>query len=315
MKIRTYIGSDIKKLIEIWNQAFFHDKIDRKQFITQIILEENFSAEGMLVAEENGEILGFVNCVIRNMPIHAGHNFKKDEGYITAFAVADEEKVKSVGAELLESAEKYLYLHGVKTVTTGYYPTYISQGISKEYTSYVELFLSRGYSFAESMKRELSLSEYIPPDISDKKRRLSSEGYTVSTMKDEYVLSLINPNLPFSCSSWSYEYRVRLKNMDFGTIFIATKDNKIVGCCAFISEDNDGRFGPFGVNRDEQGKGIGTVLLHECLLEMKRRNLKRVWMQWTPVSGSAVSLYDKAGFKATREYLVFSKKIGDINEL
>ena len=71
------------------------------------------------------------------------------------------------------------------------------------------------------------------------------------------------------------------------------------------------RFGPFGVDDSEQGKGLGKILLHEALHSMKQRTIQGAWFLWTSEKSSAGHLYLKNGFKTYRTFHVMVKELAE----
>ena len=67
--------------------------------------------------------------------------------------------------------------------------------------------------------------------------------------------------------NWANEFERALFNNP-SSCFIAIKDKEVVG---FACYDTTGKgfFGPTGVSEKVRGKGVGTVLLLKCLLDMK----------------------------------------------
>lgn len=310
MEIREFKGGDIDRVISVWNNALPCDPIDRKQFIHKLIAEPNFSPKGFFVAEENGKIMGFVNSVYRRVPVCAGAKINENEGWISAFAAESGESFNKTAELLLDAAERYLLSKGKSIISTGYAPVYFTQGFEESLCpEYVRLFKTRGYRGERSCARDICLAEYVPvPKIEEKRSALEADGFYIGALKDEYVLSLLDMNELFNNAGWSVEFKSRFMDLDYERIRIAAKDGHIVGCCVFgDAESSAERFGPFGVNPDLQGRGIGTVLLNDCLSEMKKRSLHCAWMQWTPESGAAAAVYERAGFKVTKTYLTFSK--------
>src|SRR5690606_33832135 len=51
------------------------------------------------------------------------------------------------------------------------------------------------------------------------------------------------------------------------------------------------RFGPFGVDESERGKGIGKILLYQTLEAMRSRGLHGAWFLWTGRRSPAGRLY------------------------
>ena len=310
MVIRNINGCDMDKIIALWKKTLPYLCIDRAIFMRKVFLEANFTPKGAFVAEENGKIIGFVNAVFRKVPICADAEIETKTGWISAFVV--DKNNLSVGDELLDMAEKYLKENGKTVVNTGYYPTYFVQGVDERYTpEYIKIFERRGYKPNRSIAMILDLEKYNAPlNIEEKREKLRLEGITFSSLTDEYITKLFSLENDFLKPSWLYEYKNRALNMDFDRIKIAIQNGKIIGACIFDDPDSDpGRFGPFGVNNCCQGKGVGGVLLADCLTEMKNRGIKNAWMQWASDDMGASILYERAGFVEKESYIEFEKDL------
>lgn len=311
MTVRNFKGDDVIKLVDCFNSALPHNTIDKDQFIKKVLLEENFDPDGLFIVENDGRISGFVCCVYRKVPIDAYTPIAPTEGWISAFAVNEKESFFEIGNALLDSAENYFAMHKKSIISTGYYPLYLFQGVSEEHCpEYIELFEKRGYSCSRSIARRLELENYIAPqNIAAKKEKLESLGIYVGAIKDEHVCSLVDCREGFNSASSAYEFKLRLLDLDYERIRIAAKDGHVIGVCVFGDPYGSAeRFGPFAVSKEYQGMGIGSVLMNECLSEMKKRGLSGAWMQWTPTSGAADAMYKKIGFKQTKTYVTFYKK-------
>ena len=133
MKIRNFMGEDIDKIVNCWNAALPHDKVTKEEIIKKMLLDCNFSADGFFIACSGDDVVGFVNCVYRRVPIDAYSGLEENNGWISAFAVNDDEHFAEIGSALICEAEKYFESHGKYEISTGYYPVYFYQGVSKEH--------------------------------------------------------------------------------------------------------------------------------------------------------------------------------------
>lgn len=310
MIIRNIKGSDMNEIIALWKKTLPYLVITRDIFMRKIFLEANFSPKGFFVAEEKGKIVGFVNAVFRKVPICADAEIEKNTGWLAGFIV-DKSHLEA-GDKLLDAAENYLIENGRSVINTGYYPTYFVQGVDERYTpEYIDIFKKRGYTSVRSIAMILDLDNYNPPaNLEERRKLLKEDGVNFGPLTDEYITQLFTLDNEFLKPSWLYEYKNRALNMDFDRIRIATKGGKVIGACVFDDPDSaPERFGPFGVDSSCQGKGIGGVLLADCLLEMKKRNLKNAWMQWASDDKGASVLYERAGFVEKESYLEFEKKL------
>jgi mycothiol synthase len=58
-----------------------------------------------------------------------------------------------------------------------------------------------------------------------------------------------------------------------------------------------------------QGKGLGKILLYDCLALMRAQGLHGAWFLWTGEQSPAGHLYRKAGFHVTRRFDIMSKPL------
>jgi len=98
--------------------------------------------------------------------------------------------------------------------------------------------------------------------------------------------------------------------------------DKIVGTIGLSIDKDDptsAEINTFSVDQDYRNRGIGTELIKYCLSKVKDYNLKRLYLVTTNYMTSAVSLYQKFGFKVYKELLIkiedgVSKLTDDIEE-
>ena len=87
MNIRAFKGTDLSDIIKIWNRTMPHNPVSRMIFLKNLLLDHNFDDEGFLVAEENGEILGFIYAIVRRFPKDVGAPATDEFGYINAIGL------------------------------------------------------------------------------------------------------------------------------------------------------------------------------------------------------------------------------------
>lgn len=306
--IRNFNGQDIAEIIDIWNKSMPYDKIDNRMFVKNILLDLNFKPDGIFVYEEDNKIKGFVYSVKRYIPVDIGGDSDDDKGWICALGF--EPDCLHVAPALIKRAEEYICSGEKKTVyACSYTPNYFYQGINKCYPEYMKLFESLGYEEIEcSVSMKVDLTKYESPDYCKSlKEKLENEGFEFLTLTPEYITSW----LTFQKPSWTHRFRRLLnESMDFGKINIAVYKGEVIGCNIFGDPNStEERFGPFGVRDDFQGKGIGKILLDECLKNMKNRELAHAWMQWATAADYVVNMYKKFGFEIMNEYVIYKKQI------
>ncbi|MFO7792296.1 MAG: GNAT family N-acetyltransferase [Candidatus Saliniplasma sp.] len=120
LNIRQVRKYEINDLADMWYElASMHEDImegyelsDDPKISWTSFIKEGMEKEGMVtfVAEKDGEIVGFVNTVLRQRPPF----FKKrDIGLILDLFVKEEERGKGIGSTLVGAAESWIKNRGV----------------------------------------------------------------------------------------------------------------------------------------------------------------------------------------------------------
>lgn len=83
-----------------------------------------------------------------------------------------------------------------------------------------------------------------------------------------------------------------------GCIFLAKHGEEIIGSAALIQE-NPGEFelAKMAVTAAFQGKGISKMLIEKCMAKAKELDAKKIFLVSSSKLGTALSLYEKYGFK------------------
>ena len=160
------------------------------------------------------------------------------------------------------------------------------------------------------MHRDL-LDYTYPPAVGDLKKQREAEGYSFGPAAHGDFPELIRfANEQFN-PDWGRAIREGiLQGLDPSQVLAAKNGDRIVGFAMFGGyEGIRERFGPFGVDENEQGKGLGKILLHETLHAMKQRTIQGAWFLWTSETSAAGHLYLKHGFRTYRKFHVMVKDL------
>ena len=101
--IRAYRGADETALIRLWNASMTHDLINAAVLRTRVLLDPNFQPEGLLVAEVDGRLVGFVLSLMRQVPLFL-QGLEPERGWITAFGVHPDRRRHGIGRALFAEA-------------------------------------------------------------------------------------------------------------------------------------------------------------------------------------------------------------------
>jgi GNAT superfamily N-acetyltransferase len=311
---RTYQPGDERQIVELWNECLIKDPITPKRFRHLVLLDANFDPEGMRLAFDGERLIGCVYAVRRLLPMF-GDDLEPENGWIPFFFVDAAYRRSGVGRRLMEDAIAFLQKNGRKNVFfASYAPNYILPGIDEAaYPEAHQFLLAQGFKTLYSpvaMDRSL-VGFRIPDEILELKKKREAEGYTFAQARDSDLYEVIQfANRKFN-PDWGRAIREGiLQGLPLERIFIARHNGIMVGFCLYGGyEGVPERFGPFGVDPDRQGRGLGKLLLNLCLRQMRAESLHSAWFLWTGEKTSAGYLYKKTGFEITRTFHVMKKQI------
>jgi len=306
MIIRPLIASDVQNSITLWNLCLTEDSINEKNFYNRIICDINFNPNLYLLAEENGELVGFAYGTKRIAQDEVV-GLQTNMAWIVAMGVAPQHRRKKYGTELVRALEAAL---NVQKIELGAYATnYFFPGVDeKHYAGGIDFFKSLGYAASHtSVSMDLNLRDYqTPQKYLDKKAKLEESGYIFRSL-------LLNDTLPAleflrkEFPAWLPAVRENiLRGRGEETIQLAiSPQGKVVGFAMRAMDGTDGRFGPFGVCQSQQGTGLGGVLFHNLISDMIKRRIFYTWFLWT--SGRNLDIYATWGMKIYRTYMMMEK--------
>ena len=312
MEIRPYLGTDEAALLNVWQQAMTHDRIDEAIFSTKVLLDPNFQPANLPVALENGQVVGFVLALTRRVPLYL-QGLEPEKSWITAFGVLPDFRRQGIGRALFEHVLDRLKADGRKTVEiSSYVPNYFAPGVDTSYPGTVDFLQNRfGFTIIEQpISMGVSLTDFqIPTEIVELQQRRERE--------DDLVIRPVTgadlPDLmPFISENFGWDWYRHLQEYlveYFGDssrqvcFLVARLRGRVVGFCGQRRE----RFGPFGVDTSVRNLGIGRILLFRCLAEMSARQFYYTYFMWT--GEDAARLYTLAGFRKRREFAILSKDL------
>ena len=312
MHIRSYQGTDESALLAVWNAALIADRIDARRFRTQVLLDPNFVPEQLPVAVVDGQVIGFVLALTRQVPLFL-QGLEPKQAWITAFGVLPQHQRAGIGAALFAHLSQRLQADGRRTIDIApYTPNYFVPGVDiRAYPAALDFLGTQGFDtlyHALSMGADLT-GFSTPPEIQAlAQRRYTEDGITITAVTAADVPDV----MPFIVAHFGWDwYRhaqdtlMRLFNGDSTPLcfLVARQRGEVVGFCQQVGE----RFGPFGVHADLRGKGIGRLLLFECLSRMSAQAVYYSYFLWT--SHKAARLYAQAGFSERREFAVLRRNL------
>ncbi|WP_413375208.1 GNAT family N-acetyltransferase [Alkalihalobacillus sp. 1P02AB] len=314
VSFRFYQSGDEEQIVHLWNETLGNDPITAKRFRNLILLDANFDPVGLRLAFEKDRLIGVVYAVRRLLPMY-GTDLEPDNGWIPFFFVDEKAQNNGVAKQLMKEAEQFLKNEGRKTVFfASYAPNYILPGVDEEaYPDAYQFLQKQGFQKLYSpVAMDRNLVGFKQTEEMKKLKTLrEEEGYTFAQAEDKDLYEVIQfANQKFN-PDWGRAIREGvLQGLPLERILVARYAREVVGFCIYGGyEGIPERFGPFGVDEGQQGKGLGKLLLHECLTMMRAEGLHSAWFLWTGEKSAAGHLYKKTRFEITRRFHVMKKEI------
>jgi len=310
--ITSITRNDVNQVLALWNTVLPVDAITLETLEARVLLDENFDENTFLVARTEEAITGFiVGTYARRVPLR-DHDPEGNRSWITAFGVDANYRRQGIGTMMVtELLSRFKSLGKTECCVATYAPGYFTPGIdTKEYPGAITFLKKLGFIEGErplSMDASIALFK-ISSEIKEKEAQLRETGIEIKPYDRSYLLSFLKFMETEMPADWQRVARTNLRDLTRGffqpdQIFIAVKNDEVIGYC----QHEGAHFGPFGVARKYQGKGIGTVLLGRTLERMHAKGHHDAWVLWT--DDIAAKVYQKFGFKETRRFLVLTKRL------
>lgn len=350
MDIRTLEPRDIPAAVSLWNAsvrdgevvyaeitpAYFHQKFE---------LDPNYDPEFSLVAEENGEVVGFINGIAKKIFLDHETN-ENSPGYITCFFVRRDCRGRGTGRALVDALCARFAAHGKRTVAicndnpvnldwripgTPGHDHNNTPGVDTECPGYGFL---QAVGFAETDREiamYLNLAAYIPwAGLKEKQAELLAQGiytgrydpslgYDYDLMCDhvgsEYWRAVIRSEL----ACWKENRpNTDVRFIPNGTkvpagprpMLVATSGERIVAFTGPVDKQDSGRGWFCGIMTDPEfeRRGIASVLFNLLMQEFIAEGAVFSTL-FTGDSNHAQRIYKRAGFNVVRRFALMQKPL------
>ncbi|WP_163572088.1 GNAT family N-acetyltransferase [Fodinicola feengrottensis] len=186
-------------------------------------------------------------------------------------------------------------------------PNYFVPGLEAAAYPDGDLFLRRaGFEVrGEPVAMDRTLVGYaMPADVVHLRDRRTTEGYRFDIPTEGEIPALLSFAANGFAPDWADAIRESLRHgHGLGRIRVAWRHDQVVGFAMYAAYRGIAeRFGPFGVDGELRGAGLGKILLHQTLSAMRAEGLHTAWFLWTGEVSPAGHLYRQAGFSVTRRF-------------
>jgi mycothiol synthase len=276
------------------------DRVSRESFRSKVVLSQGYDPDLCLVAEEGKDIVGFISGVMQGKT-----------GYLNAIFVEEGCRRRGIGTALFDAFLAAAKSKGGAALSVSWGPGAVTPGVDQAAYPGASAFLTKmGFKeFETSMAMSRSLMNYrLPDEIKTLESKLHEEGFVFQQLDEEHVLDLIR-FLKRELPGWENDARGTMlrhpKNLDY--LFVALKEDKVVGYCQMGIDGLIEHFGPFAVAEKLRSKGIGAVLFHRCLEAMQAKGARNMWFMRSV--GRSQLFYFRHGLKETRRFTALSRDL------
>jgi GNAT superfamily N-acetyltransferase len=298
MNVRSLQEAEAERLLAFWNQNVRHDPLTLELLFEKVFADPDYDPDKTLLAEIEGQLVGFVQAVVRNGDPRLG--------FVKLFAVNHAYRRRGIAGRLFEMVEDRMRAEGVSLVRVlESSPNYLQPGLDPRYTEAVVFLERRGYKrFGETVNMEVDL-QGRDFDTRKEEEFLAGQGFEIRRARcgdEEALAEFLEAHFP----SWAAEVGVTLGH-DPVTLHLAVKESRVVGFAAHDANNiGTGWFGPMGTDPALRGKGIGGVLLLRCLQDMKKAAYRTAIIPWV---GPIAFYAHYAGAQVCRVFWRYEKEL------
>lgn len=307
LDIRPYAADDETQVLSVWNEAMWADPIDATTWRSRYLLDQNFSPDSCLVAvaAAAGSVEGFV------LGMTDTNASPSNDAWVIGFGVRESRRREGIGAALMATLEATWRPAGVGTIHYGpYIPSYVAPGI--DVAAYADAVLFLNAIGARELGRPVSMKASLTgyrrhEDIDRLRSKHTDSGILVRPAEPVDIVPLLE-FLKRHFPHWRNDAISVLRDLFAGdpqsvTMLVAEANGVIIG----YAQTRNERFGPFGVNEEYRGQGVGAVLLSETLVVMRAHGFHSAWFLWT--SDRTARLYQQHGFEQARRFAMMDKTL------
>lgn len=265
MVLRALQREDADAVLALWNRAAPCDPLTAGLLAEKTWDDADFDEDLAVVALDDGVLAGFAIGVLRPTTRC---------GYVKLLAVEPDRRRRGTGRALLEAVEAGLVQRGARSVRwLESAPNYLAPGIDTRYEAGLAFARATGYRHVgDARNLRVDLHAALPA-------RAVPDGIDVRRASPGDVTALH----AFLCRhwpSWTAEADAALRN-EPATLHLALRDGRVIGFAAADANNRGtGWFGPMGVAPDERHAGVGCILLHRCLDDLRAQGHDAAVIAW-----------------------------------
>jgi len=301
--IRELSESDLPTVRGLANRCLSRDTITDASIRRITFGDPNFSTSLTAVATEGKKTVGFMLGAKRIRSPEEVVDAQKDIGWIKLLCVSEESRRKGIASLMLRKLEEGFRSDGVASIRLCDYPGWtLFSGVDLMYEDAIAFLQARGFRKAgETVDYEIDLLDFhVPRTVSATKL----DGVTVRKARidererfSKWAKEVFSP-------FWGYEVSEAFE-FPQPKLWVAEEGSRVLGFSVYSALEPHW-FGPIGVDAEFRKKGLGSVLLFNCLTSMREEGQRLAVIPWT---GHLFFYTQVPGVKRIRHYWIMEKRL------
>ncbi len=330
MHVRVMEPRDLGGVIRLWNACaeageVVYKPLTEAYFQHKFIENPNYNPAYSLVAEEGGEVVGFINGIAKRIFLPK-ETHENTPGYITCFFVDKAHRGQGIGTALLNALMAAFKGDGkLRIACSGNNPINLdwivpgtpghdhnnAPGMDEGCPGH-DFLIRRGFADKyREVAMYLNLDNYkVPEDFEVKREKLAAEG--IYTGRYDFSLGY---DFDGMCDRVPSEYWRKILQDECAKenprpTLVATHDKHIVGFTGPVDKQESGRGWFSGICTDPlfEKRGIATVLFNFLMQEFVAEGATFSTL-FTGDDNHAQRMYLKTGFHVARRFVVMDRDI------
>lgn len=266
-------SSDLPALHALASKAMAFDSFSQEHLAEKLFFNPHPDRDEYetLLAHVDGKLVGMLQHVIRA---------SESKAWLGLFATDSAFRRQGIAGALFTQARAKWIEGGVHEVDVLTLPTnYLVPGIDPRYTPAVCFVESLGFV---NRAAKANMTAYLDADFDTRQaeERLAERGIIVRRAAPDDTALIEEFFGKYFGEGWLAEVRQAMKRTP-PCVHLAVRDGRIIAFSAHSTMNHEwGNFGPMGTADEARGQGLGQVLLHRCMADLKAAGHATAVIPW-----------------------------------
>jgi GNAT superfamily N-acetyltransferase len=299
MDIREVREEDLPELLALCERALPLDRFTMHVLRDRMLGEPDHNPAYQLGAWDGGRLAGALLAGSR----------ETQQGRATAvrlFAVDPQHRRRGVASRLLGEIERRVRGDGFSRLGVGKSsPVYFWPGVDVRYTPALCFLEKHGYSRSDAgfnMEVDLRARSW---DTSAAEARLEREGFQVRRLRADDREAFGSWVRGEWGDVWEYE-ALRSYGNDPVSTWVALRDGQVCSFASYNVTGFENSFGPTGTQPELRGQGLGRVMFHRCMRDLRELGHDTCEVSWV---GPFAFYARVADARISRVFWAFEKEL------